>query len=106
VRIIHDADSHVMETREWLDPLLDDDLKARLRPLYGRKPNRIDKILDKAKAREGDPEAEAAAFTNPIAGPAGEKSPGHPDFDQIWARLSETDTPFVLHIGRGTKTQP
>jgi predicted TIM-barrel fold metal-dependent hydrolase len=40
------------------------------------------------------------------AGPAGDRSPGHPDFDPIWARLSETGTPFVLHIGPGTKTQP
>jgi hypothetical protein len=40
------------------------------------------------------------------AGPAGDKSPGHPDFDPMWARLSETKTPFMLHIGPGTKTQP
>lgn len=207
-RIIYDADSHVMETREWIDPFLDPDLKSRLRPLYGSKPNRIDRILDKAKARKGDATAEAEAFDNPIAGPkgwiaagafdpeervrvldgfgfagqlvfgtaglgvaraaadegvlygaarahneamaafcghderlygvafvpldnaeralqetdaalasgnraimfsagpAGDKSPGHPDFDPIWARLAETGTPFVLHIGPGTRTQP
>lgn len=207
-RIIHDADSHVMETREWLDPFMDEDLKSRIRPLYGKKRNRIDDILDKAKARKGDPAAEAAALENPIAGPkgwlaagafdpderikvldqlgfsqqlvfgtaglapvraaedegvlyagarahneamaafchhddrllgvafvplenpgralqetraaiaggnraimmsagpAGDRSPGHPDFDPIWALLSETKTPFMLHIGPGTKTQP
>jgi predicted TIM-barrel fold metal-dependent hydrolase len=207
-RTVYDADSHVMETREWLDPFLDADVKSRLRPLYGEKPGRIDKLLEQAKARKGDPEAEARAFENPIAGPkgwiaagafdpeersrvldqfgfsgqlvfgtaalapvraahdegvlyagsrahneamaafckqdprlfgvayvplenprraleevhaalaagnraimvsagaAGERSPGHPDLDLVWARLSETRTPFMLHIGPGTKTQP
>lgn len=207
-RTIYDADSHVMETREWLDPYVDDDLKSKLRPLYGRERGRIDKILDQAKARSGDSEAEAKAFENPIAGPkgwiaagafdpaerarvldlfgfsgqlvfstssltpvlaakdegvryagarahndamaafcrpderlygvayaplddperalaeveraikagnraimvsagpAGERSPGHPDLDPVWAHLSETRTPFMLHIGPGTKTQP
>ncbi len=207
-RTIYDADSHVMETREWLDPFLDDALKEKLRPLYGKKPNRIDKILDEAKARKGNPEAEAKAFENPIggpkgwiaagafdtaeriqvldqfgfsgqlvfgtaslqpalgakdegalyggarahndamaafcradqrllgvgyapldnpkraleeveaaikagnkaimvsAGPAGERSPGHPDLDPVWATLQESKVPFMLHIGPGTKTQP
>ncbi|MBI1197828.1 MAG: amidohydrolase family protein [Phenylobacterium sp.] len=207
-RIVHDADSHVMETREWLDPFLDAALKGELKPLYGREPGRIDKLLDAAKARKGDAEAEARALDNAIAGPkgwsafgafdaderrrvldsfgfssqlvfatsslapalaaktedalyggvrahnlamgafcagdprligvayvpldnparaleetnaaleagngaiwvsagpAGERSPGHPDFDPIWARLCEADVPFVLHIGPGTKTQP
>ena len=207
-RTVFDADSHVMETREWLEPFLDDDLKARLRPIHGAEPGRIDKMLEQAKARKGDAEAEAKAFENPIAGPkgwlaagafdpaersrvldwlgfsaqlvfgtsslapalaakdegvlyggvrahneamaafcrpdprllgvafvpldnparavaeveaalkagnkaimisagpAGERSPGHPDLDPVWAKLSETDTPFMLHIGPGTKTQP
>jgi predicted TIM-barrel fold metal-dependent hydrolase len=207
-RVIHDADSHVMETREWLDPFMDAGLKAKLRPLYGRELGRIDKVLDQAKARRGDPDAMAKAFEDPIAGPkgwiaagafdpaerakvldlfgfssqlvfgtaalapiqaakddgvrygaarayneamaafcrpderlfgvafvpldsperaldevnaalktgakaimvsaaaAGERSPGHPDLDPVWDRLSETGTPFMLHIGPGTKTQP
>jgi predicted TIM-barrel fold metal-dependent hydrolase len=207
-RIIHDADSHVMETREWLEPFMDATLKAAVKPLYGREPGRIDKVLAEAKARKGDAEAEAKAFENPIAGPkawiaagafdpqertrvldqfgfssqlvfgtfalspvlaskddglryagmrayndamaafcaadkrlmgvayvalddaeralvevnaaikagnraisvsagpAGEKSPGHPDLYPVWARLEETGTPFMLHIGQGTKTQP
>lgn len=40
------------------------------------------------------------------SGPAGERSPGHPDLDPIWALLCEADVPFMLHIGAGTKTQP
>lgn len=207
-RRIFDADSHVMETREWLDPYLDPEVRRQLRPLYGHKPGRIDKLLDEAKARKGDAAAEAKALENPIAGPkgwtaagafdpeertrvldqfgfagqlvfgtaslspalaaddpgvlyagarahneamaafcrsdtrlygvgyvplddprralteldaalaagnraimvsagpAGDRSPGHPDLDPVWARLSETRTPFMLHIGPGTKTQP
>ena len=207
-RRIFDADSHVMETREWLDPYLDPEVRRHLRPLYGHKPGRIDKLLEEAKARKGDAAAEAKALENPIAGPkgwtaagafdpeertrvldqfgfagqlvfgtaslspalaaddpgvlyagarahneamaafcrsdarlygvgyvplddprralteldaalaagnraimvsagpAGDRSPGHPDLDPVWARLSETRTPFMLHIGPGTKTQP
>lgn len=207
-RAINDADSHIMETREWLEPFMDEDLKAQLKPLYGREPGRIDKLLDQARARRGDAEADAKAFENPIAGPkgwiaagafdtaersrvldlfgfssqlvfgtasltpalaakdegvkyagvrahnqamaafcrpdrrlcgvafapldnparaldevdaalaagnkaimvsagpAGERSPGHPDLYPVWARLEETSTPFMLHIGPGTRTQP
>lgn len=207
-RIVYDADSHVMETREWLDPFMDADLKKKLRPLYSRDTGRIEKLLEQAKARKADKAAEAAAFENPIAGPkawlaagafdpaersrvldlfgfsaqlvfgtfslapalevtdegvkyaavrarneamaafcrtdkrlfgvayapldnpkraleeidaalrigsraimvsagpAGERSPGHPDLDGVWNRLSEAGTPFILHIGPGSLSQP
>jgi uncharacterized protein len=207
-RICHDADSHVMETREWLAPYLDAELAEKLVPLYGRKRNRIDDLLDDAKKRKSDEAARMKAAENPIAGPkgwsafgafdgeerkalldvlgfssqlvfptasltpalatkdedlmyrgarahnramgafcasdprligvayvplnkparaleeldaaldagcraiqvsagpAGERSPGHPDLDPFWARLCERNTPFMLHIGPGTKTQP
>lgn len=29
----------------------------------------------------------------------GDRSPGHPLHDPIWARLEETGTPFILHVG-------
>ena len=207
-RICHDADSHVMETREWLAPYLDAELSEKLPPLYGRTPNRIDKLLDESKRRKEDPAARAKAAEDPIAGPkgwsafgafdtderrelldrlgftsqlvfptaslgpalaareedlmyrgarahnramgafcafdsrligvgyvplnnperaleeldaalaagcraiqvsagpAGERSPGHPALDPFWARLCERNTPFMLHLGPGTKTQP
>ncbi|HEY5288555.1 MAG TPA: amidohydrolase family protein [Caulobacteraceae bacterium] len=38
------------------------------------------------------------------AAPAGERSPGHPDLDPFWARLSEARIPFVLHVGATAKT--
>ena len=207
-RICHDADSHVMETREWLVPYLDAELSQKLRPLYGHELGRVDKLLDEAKMRRTDPEARSKASENPISGPkgwsafgafdssertdlldrlgfssqlvfptaslapalaakdedlmyrgcrahnramgafcasdprligvafvplnrparaleeldaaldagcgaisvsagaAGERSPGHPDLDPFWARLCERNTPFMLHIGPGTMTQP
>ena len=40
------------------------------------------------------------------SGPAGERSPGHPDYDPFWGLLSEKNIPFMLHIGKGTMTQP
>jgi predicted TIM-barrel fold metal-dependent hydrolase len=31
--------------------------------------------------------------------PCGERSPGHVDLDPFWARLADSGTPFVLHVG-------
>jgi predicted TIM-barrel fold metal-dependent hydrolase len=31
--------------------------------------------------------------------PCGDKSPGHVELDPFWARLEETGTPFLLHVG-------
>jgi predicted TIM-barrel fold metal-dependent hydrolase len=31
--------------------------------------------------------------------PPAERSPGHVDFDPFWARLAESGTPFLLHVG-------
>ena len=33
------------------------------------------------------------------AAPCGGRSPGHNDFDPIWARLAEAGVPFLLHVG-------
>ncbi len=38
------------------------------------------------------------------AAPAGERSPGHPDLDPVWRRLSEARVPFVLHVGAAAPT--
>jgi predicted TIM-barrel fold metal-dependent hydrolase len=35
------------------------------------------------------------------AAPAGGKSPTHPDFNGVWARLQDADMPFMLHVGAG-----
>ena len=31
--------------------------------------------------------------------PCGDRSPGHVEFDPFWARLAESGTPFLLHVG-------
>ena len=31
--------------------------------------------------------------------PCGDRAPGHVDFDPFWARLAESGTPFLLHVG-------
>ncbi len=33
--------------------------------------------------------------------PARDRSPTHPDYDPVWARLQDADVPFMLHIGGG-----
>lgn len=33
------------------------------------------------------------------AAPAGGRSPGHPDLDPVWRRMSEAGVPFMLHVG-------
>jgi uncharacterized protein len=35
------------------------------------------------------------------AGPAGDKSPSHPDLDRVWARFQDANMPFMLHVGAG-----
>jgi predicted TIM-barrel fold metal-dependent hydrolase len=47
---------------------------------------------------DGAIEAGVKAIWIPAA-PAGDRSPGHPDLDPVWARLAEAHTPFVLHVG-------
>jgi len=40
------------------------------------------------------------------AAPAGERSPGHPDLDPVWRRLSEAGVPFMLHVGATHAVMP
>ena len=40
------------------------------------------------------------------ATPAGDRSPGHPDFDPFWAYMAERRIPFMLHIGPGSRLLP
>lgn len=210
-RIIHDADSHTMETGDWLAPYLDADLLKSLGALYGdpASGSRILNIIDKSKERKSDPAADAEARENIISGakgwagygafdteervraldwlgfgsqlvfptfglglvrrakdeetlykaahalnqaqadfcdadprlvfiafipldnpakamelldgaiergvgavllpanaPGNARSPGHPDYEPFWAKLSERDIPFMLHIGPGTMKPP
>ena len=38
--------------------------------------------------------------------PPGKKSPSHPDFNGVWARLQDADVPFMLHVGGGGRPIP
>jgi len=40
------------------------------------------------------------------AAPAGDVSPGHPDLDPVWRKLSEAAVPFMLHVGASTPSLP
>lgn len=207
-RVFHDADSHIMETPDWLDAHADPAIRSKLKPLYSDGAGRALTGIAQAQARLEDAAAQDAAATDLIAGPkgwvaygafdgkeraraldelgftkqlvfatsslgafrksedpavlyggarahnramakfcsadprlvgvayvplddasvalealteaidlgcgavwlpatpAGEVSPGHPDFDPIWAKLCETGTPFMLHIGPGSRVLP
>ncbi|MET0332877.1 MAG: amidohydrolase family protein [Rhizobacter sp.] len=39
-------------------------------------------------------------------GPAGDRSPGHPDLDPVWRLLSDSGIPFMLHVGPSHPIQP
>lgn len=59
-RIFYDADSHLMETRDWLQSYADPGVRERLRPLYLGGAGRLaEAAVDSASARRRDPEAMA-----------------------------------------------
>jgi predicted TIM-barrel fold metal-dependent hydrolase len=37
------------------------------------------------------------------AAAVGDRAPGHPDFDRVWAALCAAGTPFMLHVGTNTQ---
>lgn len=61
-RVYHDADSHVMETPDWLLPYADAAVRARLRPLVltGCKPGE-ESFIDDLRRRREDPTDRAEA---------------------------------------------
>lgn len=72
-RVINDADSHTMETDDWIYEFLDsDELREKYGTLYkADKSGRVVGMIEKAKARAGDPESDAAAAEDPISGDKG-----------------------------------
>ncbi|HYC53890.1 MAG TPA: amidohydrolase family protein [Candidatus Binatia bacterium] len=60
-RIVHDADSHIMETPDWLDPYLDSRIRERMPrlALSAVRPGEH-KLIDDARARHADPDYRAA----------------------------------------------
>ena len=208
-RVCYDADSHILETLDWVTKFADPDIQGRLPPLaLGAAGNATHAFIAKAEARVADPAKSALIDSNVIAGPkgwaaygafdiaerrkalddlgfhgqlvfstfaatqylsstdpdilygglrahnramsafcnadprliavgqvalndparalieveeglklgvgafwipagpGGERSPGHPDYDPLWRLLSDRRVPFVLHIGAGTRVLP
>lgn len=71
-RVINDADSHTMETADWIYEFLDERLREKYGTLYkADKSGRVVAMIDKAKERATDAAADAAAAENPIAGEKG-----------------------------------
>jgi len=67
-RVIHDADSHVMETGDWLVPFVDPRHREKVASLFGNGASPVDKIIEEARKRKTNPQANAKAVENPIAG--------------------------------------
>lgn len=57
-------------------------------------PELAERAVDEALALD------AAAILVPSVPPP-DRSPTHPDYDGVWARLADADVPFVLHVGGG-----
>ena len=55
-RLIHDADAHIVETPDWLEPYADPDTRPKLKPIYVStvKPGE-EHHIDTIRARRGDP---------------------------------------------------
>lgn len=83
-RIINDADSHTMETQDWLAPYLEGDYKEMYTGVYSKREGgeRITKMIDVAMARKNDPEARARASKDIISGDKGWLSFGGFDKDE------------------------
>jgi uncharacterized protein len=61
-RTFHDADSHVMETPDWLGPYADPHVRERMKPLFvaAVKPGE-ERLIDDARRRRADPAERAKA---------------------------------------------
>jgi len=61
-RTFHDADSHVMETPDWLAPYADPHVRERMKPLFvaAVKPGE-ERLIDDARRRRADPAERAKA---------------------------------------------
>src|SRR5437763_14790155 len=59
-RIIHDADSHIVETPDWFFAYADPDVRDRLKPLYvaTTKPGEAD-LIEHYRSKHADPEFRA-----------------------------------------------
>ena len=71
-RVINDADSHIMESLDWLSSHADPDIRERLGSMrLEAGGSGAEKAIAKALARQLDPVATAEIASNVVAGPKG-----------------------------------
>ncbi len=70
-RLIHDADAHVMEPQDWLDPYLEGESTDKIKSLYEKAPEFVHQQIEATRARKGNAEAESTASEKLIDGPKG-----------------------------------
>lgn len=71
-RVCYDADSHILETLDWVSKFADPDIRERLPPLaLGAAGNATTSFIAKAQARVADAAKTALIDSNVIAGPKG-----------------------------------
>src|SRR6516225_10735339 len=71
-RVINDADSHIMESLDWLSSHADPGVRDRLGSMrLEAGGSGAEKAIAKALARQKDPAATAEIATNVVAGPKG-----------------------------------
>ena len=71
-RVCYDADSHILETLDWVSKFADPDIRERLPPLaLGAAGNATTSFIAKAEARVADPAKTALIDSDVIAGPKG-----------------------------------
>ena len=81
-RFIHDADAHVMEPQDWLDPYLEGESADKIKNLYEQAPEFVHQQIEAARARKGNAEAENNASEKLIDGPKGWIAYGAFDTDE------------------------
>src|SRR5205823_5093716 len=121
-RVVHDADSHVVETPDWLVPYADPDLRDRLAPLFvaAVKPGE-ETYIDQLRCRHADPAERAKAEVEQARAMAAEvsaggakallvpsacpatHSPSHTGLFPVWAQAEEAGLPILFHVGGGGK---
>lgn len=71
-RVINDADSHTMETADWIHDFLDEPLREKFGTLYKADTSgRVAAMIEKARQRATDKDADATSFADPIGGDKG-----------------------------------
>ncbi|HZK99419.1 MAG TPA: amidohydrolase family protein [Caulobacteraceae bacterium] len=93
-RVCYDADSHILETRDWVTRFADPHIRGRLPPLaLGAAGNATQTFIAKAEARVGNPEKTALIDHDVVAGPKGWAAYGA--FDPAERRKALDDLGFL-----------